>query len=465
MAPLRHGHRGAVASAERAGKIGHGTARITKAYGNPVMNDTFLQPWSNETLCSIFLFGSRSRNLQALFGQQRQALQERVAAVGLKRTRQLFASLIQAGMISGPLGLDFTPLQFARYATSPADILLDAEVKKALELLVFPVDVLIEGSSAAAHAMWSRDQPARRASVQIAPDLTGSSRLDAGLVQNLHEDGLASVRDWSEWGLDLNALAAQVERAMRGPNQMADMSRRSAGAAARHGRTKAGLANMTNCCLNSRAHLSALNPLLNNPRLARILRSYLGGTVRYDGSTILNVTSSASTRNYASALWHHDRCGRRLKLFIFLHDVGLDGRPTVIAARSHNMLYYTYGNPWQLLSRYSESWVQSRYRVMPMTGAKGGGFLFDTNSLHKGEIHGHKSRLTVILEFHGHGKVHQLHKHNNPCPSSGSKRSPNGVHGMPGFPEYPVEAYGPLKPYEYSAQQIKWPIADLSGYL
>ena len=45
--------------------------------------------------------------------------------------------------------------------------------------------------------------------------------------------------------------------------------------------------------------------------------------------------------SYISSLWHHDRAGRRLKFFVFLHDVDCDfGRPTQVALSSHRLLYY-----------------------------------------------------------------------------------------------------------------------------
>ena len=40
-----------------------------------------------------------------------------------------------------------------------------------------------------------------------------------------------------------------------------------------------------------------------------------------------------------------------------------------------------------------------------MIGRAGGGFVFDTNGLHRGEVDGSYGRDAVILEFHPHGKV------------------------------------------------------------
>lgn len=55
-----------------------------------------------------------------------------------------------------------------------------------------------------------------------------------------------------------------------------------------------------------------------------------------------------------------------------------------------------------------------------MTGKAGGGFVFDTNSLHRGLAEGNFSRTVVILEFHAHGKIPRLSLFDNiPCPSTG----------------------------------------------
>ena len=187
----------------------------------------------------------------------------------------------------------------------------------------------------------------------------------------------------------------------------------------------------------------------NSTRLARVLRGYLGGPVRYDGHVLLKLTERTAADNYVSGLWHHDRCGRRVKLFIFLHDVDLGTRPTLVAARSHNTLYYTHGNPWWLLSRYSDAWVRAHHRVEPMLGPAFGGFLFDTNSLHRGEVVGNRSRTTVILEFHSHGKVPALLRKNNPCPSiKAASRSVRAsapgkwAAGVPGHALFPPEGEG-----------------------
>eukprot|EP00966_Prymnesium_polylepis_P071420 1659153-Prymnesium_polylepis.1 len=358
--------------------------------------------------------------------------------MGHAKARALFHELRQAGMMETPLGLDFTELQQRRYPASPADILLDSSVARALQTLVFPVD------SAAAPALWARDQPARgrrrgvsrgKASGAATGGAAGSHATSSadGMLDSLHDTGFAMVSNWSAFGLDFEALAAEVGPAMW-----------RAQLGFKRGTKKVS----TSSTLASFEPLAALRSLLDSPELARVVQRYLGGSARYDGHKLMELTNEATEETYASSTWHHDRCGRRLKLFIFMHDVYEGGRPTVVARGSHNTVYYTYGNPWQLLSRYADSWVRSRYAATPMHGPRGGGFVFDTNSLHRGEARGERSRLAVILEFHGHGKVHRLARHNNPCPSSkglaAQERALQGLrweHGAPGYGQYPVEMW------------------------
>ena len=71
-----------------------------------------------------------------------------------------------------------------------------------------------------------------------------------------------------------------------------------------------------------------------------------------------------------------------------------------------------------------------------MLGKAGGGFVFDTNALHKGEVNGDFERTTVILEFHAHNKIRPLDGAGVPCPSAerGKRENANGVAGWPLYP-------------------------------
>ena len=77
-----------------------------------------------------------------------------------------------------------------------------------------------------------------------------------------------------------------------------------------------------------------------------------------------------------------------------------------------------------------------------MLGRAGGGFVFDTNALHKGEVRGTAERTTVILEFHRWGKVRPLEGAGAPCPSA--ERGPRQrAFGVGGWPLYPPERASP----------------------
>ena len=50
---------------------------------------------------------------------------------------------------------------------------------------------------------------------------------------------------------------------------------------------------------------------------------------------LLEVTPSTTPATYRSALWHHDRCGARLKAYVLLSDVNATSHPLRIARGSH----------------------------------------------------------------------------------------------------------------------------------
>ena len=74
-----------------------------------------------------------------------------------------------------------------------------------------------------------------------------------------------------------------------------------------------------------------------------------------------------------------------------------------------------------------------------MVGPAGGGMIFDTNALHRGDLSGERSRATVVLEFHPLGKVPRLRALGlgNPCPSF---RTHDWRAGIGGLSQYRQEA-------------------------
>ncbi|KAL3926040.1 MAG: hypothetical protein SGPRY_003501 [Prymnesium sp.] len=75
--------------------------------------------------------------------------------------------------------------------------------------------------------------------------------------------------------------------------------------------------------MTARMELPSIEPLLANASITRVLQAYLGGEVTMDGYKVTRLATHKpdDVAAYVAARWHHDRAGRRIKLFLFLHDV------------------------------------------------------------------------------------------------------------------------------------------------
>ena len=142
-----------------------------------------------------------------------------------------------------------------------------------------------------------------------------------------------------------------------------------------------------------------------------------------------------------SSVWHHDRCGRRLKLFIYLKDVDIHTHPTMVARKSQDTFYYNHLSNWAYHSRFDDSYVRSRHEVRSMVAPAGGGFLFDTNALHRSTLAGNRERDCLVLEFTAHNKIGHFMLNDNPCPGNkaGPPNSSCWPNSYPGLPLYPRE--------------------------
>ena len=370
-------------------------------------------PWSANAL-RAYARGSLPA-MHQIFQKQAAAQQQRIRRFGANESRALFQRLRSEGMKSTALGFDFTALHRAAGATRPQDLLTYSPVKRGLELLVFPTAAITgaKHDHRVNEVLWQCDQVARGRCVRSGRDHIARGPRSAlqQQKQDFARDGFLKV---DNWGLDMTVLAAQAETALRKAPGKSGLPHRSA------------------------EHLPSVDALLLNQTVSELLHDYMGGTVRYDGLITLHISDGIDEDNYPSALWHHDRCGRRLKLFIFLHNVAADGRPTQVARGTANTVYYYLAEPWALTSRYNDSYIQSHFETIDMTGPAGGGFIFDTNSLHRGVVVGNRPRRTVVLEFHGHGKLPRaFHSaRHNACPSVKHKTWRTGT---PGYSLYPPE--------------------------
>ena len=142
--------------------------------------------------------------------------------------------------------------------------------------------------------------------------------------------------------------------------------------------------------------------------------------IKYTARSLDGVAKSVPHRSTEPArapdtLVDFHKGGRRVKAFLFLHDVKTDGRPTLIAEASHRTHYYDYKDLLQ--SRFSDEYISSNYDVVPLVGPRGGGFLFDTNTIHRGESAGKRSRTVIIADFMDTRKLDTFKKlrYRGPC--------------------------------------------------
>lgn len=80
---------------------------------------------------------------------------------------------------------------------------------------------------------------------------------------------------------------------------------------------------------------------------------------------------NASVEDYVSGHWHHDRCGRRIRMFVMVHDVDAKTMPvTQVARSSHNQLYFTHVDHIGL-TRFSDQYVHTKHEVVTLDGPAG----------------------------------------------------------------------------------------------
>jgi len=171
----------------------------------------------------------------------------------------------------------------------------------------------------------------------------------------------------------------------------------------------------------TRVPLEALAPLLANTSVIAAVRAYLGPDALLDGYKAVRLAPTASEAENIAGLWHNDRAGNRLKLFVRLHDVDprpeAGGHPTLVARGSHGLLQWSVEGYEH--SRYHDAMVRSEFTVAAIGGGAGSGFIFDTNTIHRAVPEGRLGRTVIVLEFHAAAKcpvVQQLDLP-IPCPS------------------------------------------------
>jgi len=158
--------------------------------------------------------------------------------------------------------------------------------------------------------------------------------------------------------------------------------------------------------------------LRSNLPLRTAVAAYFGGHALLHGYKVVHLPEKLSPKAFISAHWHHDRAGRRLKLFILLNDVDpQEGHPTQVAKGSHNLSYYWHEEFEQ--SRFADEYVTREFETVRLAGLRGTGYIFDTNTIHKGTPEGSQGRNVIVVEYHQAAKCGLISSLglNIPCPS------------------------------------------------
>ena len=135
-------------------------------------------------------------------------------------------------------------------------------------------------------------------------------------------------------------------------------------------------------------------------RLRPAVHAYIGrGAVSGMCRVLILPARNLTPIEYPSGLWHHDRCGRRIKCFVFLEDVRRESHPMLLVPASHRTVYYSYSLFGA--SRFSDAHVAAHHKApRAMLGAPGEGYCFDTNGIHRGTLDGARARYSIVVEFH-----------------------------------------------------------------
>jgi len=227
------------------------------------------------------------------------------------------------------------------------------------------------------------------------------------LFETLQRNGMVVIEDF---GADTEAIVQLAEAALTGDSLYRKNETSIAGGGS---------------ILTSRKPIPQLDDLLiYNKTLAAVINAYLGPSILH-GYKVTRLTKGlTSTDQYNAGMYHHDRVGRRLKLFMFLNDVDCEmGHPTRVAAGSQNLLYYKSED--YPVTRFANAYVEANYEIIKGCGKRGGGFLFDTHTIHKGTVEGDRERTVVIAEYHHIAKCAYSKEYNLgiPCPGGDLHRT------------------------------------------
>ena len=256
---------------------------------------------------------------------------------------------------------------------------------------------------------------------------------ELAMLGELERDGIALVDDW---GLAESALRSleRTAASLVDDKEMDPASPPTVPVGSAVSSVSGG------AVITARTPLPQMEALLRNATLNKVVMAYLGSEVMLEGHKItkLSTRHAGDDKQYVAARWHHDRTGRRLKLFVFLHDIDCaNGHPTRVVAGTNNLVYFrTESMP---ASRFRDDYFgnpSNGFEERLGCGKRGGGFLVDTHTIHKGTAEGNETRTTVIAEYHNALKCPAVRalKLQLPCPSGDQFMVQRLIRGPAGAP-------------------------------
>merc|ERR1712007_84691 len=93
---------------------------------------------------------------------------------------------------------------------------------------------------------------------------------------------------------------------------------------------------------------------------------------------------------------------------------------------SQHTAFWKYGDTADF--RFDVNYVKSTYKVEQMLGKRGGGFIFDTNTVHRGMVDGrHLRRDVVVIDIESVSKLEAKLPGKGPCPEGDLRLVPGRV--------------------------------------
>ena len=231
---------------------------------------------------------------------------------------------------------------------------------------------------------WFLDSPYRYYNGSIGVESAlDSDPIARNLFDTLQRDGFVAIDDF---GGDIDSIIQTAEASV---SQEALNTKKNESTIAGGG-----------AVVTSRLSIPQVDDILAyNSTITEVVNAYQGPSILH-GYKVTRLTKTLQKNDqYIAGFYHHDRVGRRLKAFIFLHDVDCDkGHPTLVATGTHKILYYRSED--YSSTRFKDDYVDKIFQIAKGCGKKGGGFLFDTNTIHKGSVNGDSERTVIIAEYH-----------------------------------------------------------------